>query len=49
MPRGDVRKRVRNSEESGQGVGADQDGVIGGRKGDGQYVFQAAKNGLERV
>jgi len=37
----------RNSEEGGQGVGVDQNGVIGEPKGDGEYMFQTAKNGLE--
>ena len=30
-----------------QGVGTDQNGVIGRRKGDDEYVFQIAKNGME--
>jgi len=40
-------KGFRNSEKGGQGVVTDQNGVIGGRTGDGEYVFRTAKNGLK--
>jgi len=37
----------RNSEEGGQRVGADQNGIKVEKKESGAYVFHAAKNGLE--